>query len=263
MALVPTNRRLADAHWRRLEKVREATFRRLARRGVDVETSALVVLNAQRLAVAATDAYMASAASLALNVQAAPIGVDPEPLIGARARHGRPLEEVYGGAARVMRQDGFERGLAYLRQQITTDVALAQRNAAHAVMEADTSVVGWRRVLNPGGGSVCGMCVAASAKLYSRGDLQPIHRMCRCTTAPVHDDSFTGRVLDRARLQAVYDQTGGATDFRSLSRVRVGEADLPEGVDSAALDALNVRIVNDPELGVALDADRHDSHFSL
>lgn len=263
MALVPTPKRLADAEWRRLERIREVLFRRLSRGELVAVDAAQVVLAAQRVVVAQTDAYMAAAASMALDATVTPIGLDPEPLIGARARHGRTLEEVYGGVARVAREDGFERGLAYMRQQITTDVALSQRNASHAIVEADNSVVGWRRVLNPGGGKVCGMCVAAASKTYGKSDLQPIHRMCRCTVAAVHDSSFAGRTLDRERLNAVYEQTGGLTDYVTLSRVRIDAADLPAGVDSEALAALNVRIVNDPELGVALDADRHDSHFSL
>lgn len=262
MAQVPAPKRLADAHWRRLERLREATVRRLAG-GVDVDAAAQIVLSAQRVAVSQTDAYLAATASSVFDANVAPIGLDPEPLIGVRARHGRLLEDVYGAAVRVARQDGFERGLAYLRQQITTDVALAQRNASHAAMEADNSVVGWRRVLNPGGGQVCGMCVAASSRMYGRADLQPIHRMCRCTVQPVYDDSFSGRTLDRDRLAAVYERSGGATGYRELSRVRLSADELPAGVDAAALDALNVRIVSDPELGVALDADRHDSHFSL
>lgn len=266
MALVPAPQRLADLHWLRLERIRLAAFRRLSRGrlvDLDPEVAARVVLAAQRTAVAQTDAYMAVAASMVLDAPVEPVGLDAEPLIGVRARHGRPLEEVYGGVRRVARQDGFDRGLAYLRQQIMTDAALAQRNAAHAIAEADDSVAGWRRVLNPAGGNVCGMCVAASTRVYGRSDLQPIHRQCRCTVQPIHDSSFTGRVLDRDRLEAVYERSGGSTRREDLFRIRIPEDGLPEGVDSAALDALNVRVVNDPELGVALDADRHDSHFSL
>ena len=263
MAQVPASRRLSDAHWARLDRLRTATARRMVAVVADPEAAAQLMLNAQRIAVAQTDAFFALAAADAVGAAPTPIGLNPEPLIGMNARHGRSLESVYGGVQRVVRQDGFERGLAYMRQQIVTDTALAQRNASHAAMEADDSVVGWRRVVNPGGGKVCGMCVAASTRTYGRGDLQPIHRQCRCTVQPIFDSSFTGRVLDRDRLQAVYAQAGGATDYRSLSRIRIAEGDLPAGVDSAELNALNVRIVMDPELGVALDADRHDVQFSL
>lgn len=269
MAPRPTPQRLADLHWQRLGRIREAAFLRLAAgRLVDLDpaTAARVMLAAQRTAVAQTDAYMAVAASTVLGAPSAPIGLDADALIGARARHGRSLESVYGATRLVARQDGYERGLTYLRQSVATDIALAQRNASGVAMSADDSVAGWRRVLNPGRGAVCGMCVAASTRTYSRSDLQPIHRSCNCTVAPIFDSSFTGRILDRDRLEAAYAQTGGATSYGEMRRIQIADGDLPAGLDSSALDelnALNVRVVNDPELGPMLDADRHDSHFAI
>lgn len=267
MALVAAPRPLADANWRRLERIRQATFAAVMAQwqtgDFPLDTAVQVVLAAQAAAVGQTDGYVAAAATVVLETQVDPVGLDPRFLTGARARHGVPLEEVYGRVAKAAREEGMQRGMAMLRQSITTDVALAQRNASNAAMEANRAVAGWRRVLNPGGGQVCGMCVAASTRVYRRGDLQPIHRMCRCTTRPIYDTSFTGRTLDRERLQAVYARSGGSTEYKDLARIRFRADELPAGVDSEALDALNVRVVADRELGPMLDADRHDTHFAI
>lgn len=43
-------------------------------------------------------------------------------------------------------------------------------------------IVGYRRVLT---GSSCMFCAAAATKVYSRGDLAPLHAHCDCSVAPV------------------------------------------------------------------------------
>jgi hypothetical protein len=217
------------------------------------------VLAGQRAAVASTDAYLAAAASSAMGSPQSVIGLNADRLIGARARNGTSLEHVYARASYVGRNEGFDRGISYLRQQVTTDFQLAHRLAAHAGMSSDTSIIGYRRVT--GGGKVCALCIAASTRHYSRGDLQPIHRSCGCTVQPVHG-SGKSRQVDRGQLSAIYGGAGG-TDARSLGRLQIDTSRLPAGVNADAITALNVRVIGDSELGPLLDADRHDLTFAL
>lgn len=270
MPLVPAPRRLAEAHWFRVERIRQALIARLVAQWTaadpedpPIEQSVALTLAAQRLIVKQTDAYFTTTAVAALGDAPQPIGLDPERLIGKRSRRGIALEEIFHRTALVQRQDGFERGLAYLRQQTITGSSLTSRFADHAAMDADPRVVGYIRVNNPGGGKVCGMCVAAATRMYHKADLKPLHHACRCTVQTVYDSARAGGTIDRKRLEAVYEASDGATDFASLGRLRFSADQLPPAVQADAIRALDVRITLDRELGPMLTARRHDTAFAV
>jgi len=270
MPLVMAPRRLTDAHAQRLERIRRALIAALVlywqREGFDdppIEQSTALTLAAQRLVVGQTDAYLSLAVAQVYGEQATPYGLDSERLIGANARNGVLLETVFERVAHVGRSDGFERGLSYLRQQSITNAQLAHRRASFAVTSSDTGIVGYRRQVAAFGGKACGMCIAAATRTYFKEDLQPIHTSCRCSVVPLYDTDVIDRKLDMERLNMVYARSGGAKDFQSLRRVRINRADLPGSVDFDELSSLNVRIVDDVELGPMLDADRHDSLFAV
>lgn len=58
--------------------------------------------------------------------------------------------------------------------------------AARWADEADVTVKLWLRRVSPG--EVCGLCVQAASRVYTRGDLRPVHNRCRCTVRPVLPD---------------------------------------------------------------------------
>lgn len=263
---------LTALHWRRLERIRvataarvEALWRRTGFDSPDIELTIQTVLQGQRAIVAATDADLAAMTSITTNTKASPVGLDADRLIGRHARNGVFLEDVYARPATVARQSGFERGIAHLRQSIYMDAQLAQRRAANAVVEADTRVVGWRRQVNPGAGKVCGLCVAASTRRYSRQELLPIHPMCRCSVYPIYDSDLvrSANYLDRERLDAVYAQSNGKTDRSTLGAIRFDAADLPAGIDSEAIAQLGPRVAWHPEYGEYLTGARHDTSFTV
>jgi hypothetical protein len=161
----------------------------------------------------------------------------------------------------VSRAEGSRVARQYLQQQVVLDMQLAQRGGAFAQIAADNRAVGWRRVLSPS--ENCGLCIAASTRVYRRGDILPLHHNCRCSVVSVLSTSglVPGKVFDRDRLDAVYEQTGGATDYQSLRRVEIDIDQLPPGVDAAALESLQTRIEWHSEIGPMLTGNSHSSQF--
>ncbi len=266
--MAETPQRLVRAQWAALERLRARTAAVAAAQWTaagDMPLDAVVatVLAGQRAIVAQTDAGLSLAAGVVTDSELTPLGIEADRLIGARARNGTSLETVYSRSAKVAREDSFQRGLAHLRQSIYTDSQLAYRSAANAHAEADRRVTGWRRQTSPGAGAVCGLCIAASTRTYSRGDLLPIHAHCRCSVIEIYLDSFEGDVLDRDRLQAVYDRNGYDASAKGLGRIHIDAADLPPGVPVEAVTDLAPTVRLDPELGPVLDGTRHDSALVL
>lgn len=87
------------------------------------------------------------------------------------------------------------------------------------------TVTGYRRVVRPelSAGGACGLCVAASTRLYSRGDLLPLHSRCKCIVVPTigeaGGDGDVGGAINDADLGALYD-AAGSTSRKDLRRTR-------------------------------------------
>lgn len=96
----------------------------------------------------------------------------------------------------------------------------SQRSRARALAASGAKL--FRRVIHPelAKGGTCGLCVAASHRLYHIADLKPIHEGCHCTVTPATDENDPGREINDADLQLVYDEAG-TTDGRTLKQVRV------------------------------------------
>lgn len=234
--------RLHLAHRRALDRIRLNTQARvLAAPRTDLDTFLdLVVpsvLSGQSAAVAETDAYLSLQAGLATNSTTEPLGLDPDRLIGAAARRGVTLEEVYGRNFNAQLPNLAQR----LTREVATDITLAQRGASFVHTNADNRVLRYRRVLRSPGPN-CALCVVASTRIYKRGDLLPIHDHCRCTVEPTYVALQPGQVaFNRDGLDDLYAQAG-STSGRALSRIQLDPNDLPPGVDPAALPA-EVRVI--------------------
>jgi hypothetical protein len=116
--------------------------------------------------------------------------------------------------------------LQRLQAQATTDLQLARATAAQQVMYRTPEVTtGWRRIIHPELGSVCGLCIAASDRVYRRIERMDLHPACRCTVAPIvrvgGQVRDPGRALNAADLSAIYAAAGNTTESRALSRTRI------------------------------------------
>jgi hypothetical protein len=104
-----------------------------------------------------------------------------------------------------------------------TDVQLAARAQEAAAMQAAAprGVEGYRRVVHPelSRGGVCGLCVAASDRLYSTEQLRPIHARCECTVLPVVRGQDPGLRLNDLDLRRLY-RAAGSTSAADLKTTR-------------------------------------------
>lgn len=179
----------------------------------------------QSQAASGTDAYLAEALADMKGKRVAPSGT----INVSGLRKGVSHTEVYGRSADVFR---YQRSLGKTEDEAQTaavqratvmadtDVALAARAQSHKFMVVK-NVPGWRRIIHPelSAGGTCGLCIAASARVYHRDDLMPLHGNCKCTSLPIINSIDPGHTLNREDLDALYQQVGG-TSAAKLKRVR-------------------------------------------
>ncbi len=172
-----------------------------------------------------TDAYLARVASLATDRAISPAGVAPG--VSRSLRIGQPnLAAVYarlGPDFRWRRSQGADepaaRAATLIRAEVMadTDMSLAFRRQVVNFNER-RGVERYRRVLRSE--KPCGLCLAASDRLYSKSSLLPIHGRCRCVVMPVSFSSDPGSTLSNSDLPALYQAAGG-TSAAKLKRVTV------------------------------------------
>lgn len=144
---------------------------------------------AQQTMAALTSAYIAHLVAGMAGGTAAPIGVPPEVLSNLRGVdptevYRRPYVQVWTDLSQGKSfDDAVAAGGRRAASLAATDLQLAKTKAAQVVMQNDERVTGYRRVLT--GPHSCALCVLASTRWYSRGDLSPIHNNCDCAVAPL------------------------------------------------------------------------------
>lgn len=197
----------------------------------------LQVRAVQRQTAAATDAYLTRTGSTMTGRSLTPAGtIDVLDLRGAR-----DMLEVYGRPAdqyRYARSQGADEATAVKRATeravalASDDVDLAMRaQSTHTLTQRHA--IGYRRVIHPelptmaslkAGDPpppVCGLCVAASTRLYGPTEPMPIHDNCRCVPMGLYEagDDVGGAINDAA-LKLLYAQAGNTTDRQALSHTR-------------------------------------------
>lgn len=91
-----------------------------------------------------------------------------------------------------------------------TDNLLARRDASIAQLERE-QVSHYRRVIRPelSETGVCGLCIAASVRVYTRGDLMEIHTRCKCEVIPILGAEDPGERFNLADMRRLYGLTPG------------------------------------------------------
>jgi hypothetical protein len=72
---------------------------------------------------------------------------------------------------------------------------------------------------------VCGLCIVAADRIYSRIEKMATHPGCRCSTAAILEGADPGRELNAEDLLRLYDAAGGTTGGRALAKLRVQVAE--------------------------------------
>lgn len=170
-----------------------------------------LVLGAQRASVALTDQYVAAV------MGRDPLGIDPEPLIGASARGGvspddvytRPFVTLWGKLGDgILYADAAPAARERAVKTAQADVQLAMARTLDAIRDADPNVAGYRRAVQ----GTCAYCEEREGEYYGLAQY-PFHPGCGCgaevvttttrapTVAPATRDAST--VRDHGELGAL------------------------------------------------------------
>ena len=144
----------------------------------------------------------------------------------------RPVRKMrYLESKGATREQALEAGLVRLDAIAEANMMLAQRLAEAEVINAAANldgspVVGMRRIIHPELSltGTCGLCIAASDRLYTVRELLPMHRLCKCTSAAVTEEFDPADALNAVDLRRLYRDAGG-TSRAHLKRTRYKEDD--------------------------------------
>jgi hypothetical protein len=142
---------------------------------------------AQQTMASLTSGYLAYLVSLAAGGSTRPVAVPASSLTAVRGVdpmevYRRPYVQVWTNLAQGEAfPDAVVAGAQRAQSLAATDLQLAKTMASQTALRDDSRVTGYRRVLV--GAQSCALCVLASTRWYSRGDLLPIHPGCVPDTA--------------------------------------------------------------------------------
>jgi hypothetical protein len=177
----------------------------------------LAVEGAARQYIANVHAEITDTAPVVKSVTLPPIrgGADPVEV------YTRPVEAFQ----RRMSTTGDQEVAQYAATFRATDLAdgdtmLTSRAAEVAQMKAH-GIKHYRRVIHPelSAGGTCGLCIAASTRIYNIATLQPMHLRCKCTVLEIAGDIDAGALMNEQDLEALYGAAGG-TEGRKLKETR-------------------------------------------
>ena len=174
-----------------------------------------VVESGQRAMAGVTDDYLRAVAR-----EVGGRTLDPTEIVDpSTLRKGVTHQGVYGRLADQYRRQTAER-VPDVLDRITTrarvligdDLNLALRHQTSRWMR-ENDVPMYRRVIRPemSKGRTCGLCLAASDRIYQKSGLMPMHGGCHCDVMPIIGTRDPGRFLNRADLDALYAQAGDST----------------------------------------------------
>lgn len=143
------------------------------------------------------------------------IGASPEEVYQRPVREVRYLESV-----ETPRETAVETARERLEKQALTDLQLARSIAAQQVLYRFPQASGWRRIIHPELGNVCGLCIAASDRIYYRLNKLDLHPGCKCTVLPIIGSRDPGRTLNEEDLRRLYE-AAGSTSTEALRKIRV------------------------------------------
>ncbi len=224
---------LVDAQSRGVESLRESLRKALTRLlrelsadgfygpGVanPVREAAALSRTAQDAAAGLTWQYLDSLGNVArgsVDLPKRPRGIDPlivweRPIKAYRYQRSLGVEHEAAVDAAVNRATSIAED----------DVTLAVRKSAAQHSIKAPGVTGLRRVIHPelSKGGTCGLCIAASERIYHPGELLPIHGGCNCTVSEVTAADDVGSSLNNLSLGDLYEASGG-TSAAELKRTR-------------------------------------------
>lgn len=132
-------------------------------------------------------------------------------------------------------------------RMVNDDMAMTARKVAQDAMKRGR-VKRYRRVLHPElakYGESCGLCVAASTRIYTVGELLPIHNLCNCECVICWMDKDPGDQINQDDLGVLYEEAGSTETEPGFS------------TDKFDLKKQRYEVFDHPELGPVLRNTRH------
>jgi len=197
----------------------------------------------QRAQAMSTDAYLSRVLSQMVGRRVRPVGR----VAVNSLRQGITHAGAYGRAADVFRwqQSRFDDTAKQLLSNATPapfdlvvpisaavarvasvadmDMQMADQAQSHKVLEDNADrhdIRGYRRVIHPelSKGGTCGLCIAASDRIYSVKELKALHDRCECTVLPIVGEKDPGSGLNNLDLKTLYRNAGGSTSREQLKK---------------------------------------------
>ncbi|WP_195166894.1 hypothetical protein [Mycobacteroides abscessus] len=127
------------------------------------------------------------------------------------------------------REDAVRESGLRIDTLVDDNLMLAQRLAqAEIIVQAvdlddlgKSKIIGTRRIIHPelSLSGTCGLCIAASDRIYRVTELLPIHNKCKCTYGIVTEEFDPADELNTLDLSTLYEDAGG-TSAAHLKRTR-------------------------------------------
>lgn len=151
-------------------------------------------------------------------------------------RNGADMRKVFQRPAKLFRRqvakgtppaEAFKQAMDLAAKITETNNTLAMRLASQAALEElgkRVGITGYRRIVRPELAKTgsCGLCIAASDRVYKKALLLPIHDQCNCGVLPiigaVGGAGDPGNSLNNLDLADVYAEAGNSSDSYDLKR---------------------------------------------
>lgn len=153
-------------------------------------------------------------------------------------RNGADMRRVYRRPVKLFRRqvakgltpaEAFKQAMDLAATITETNNTLAMREASRLTLAAlgeRAGVTGYRRVLRPelARTGSCGLCIAASDRVYKTALLLPMHANCNCDVLPIigaaGGTGDPGNSLNNLDLADVYAEAGDSSNSYDLKRAR-------------------------------------------
>lgn len=183
-----------------------------------------LVAATQRVTASQEDAYLARVSTTLAGRPFSPVGP-----VNVTDLRNAAIDSVY---ERLAVQYRYERSIGTADEQAIakvlnradamnqTDAQLAAR-AQWVRFFTENKITGYRRVIHPelSKGGTCGLCIAATDRIYKGARLMPIHDRCCCGVMPIIGGFDAGDSLNNLDLGQLYSDAG-TTSAAALKRTR-------------------------------------------
>lgn len=130
----------------------------------------------------------------------------------------RPAQQFnYAKSQGKTDEEALAKALNRVDALASDDISMMKRKATQQSMKKTGKIKGYRRVIHPelSDTGVCGLCLAASDRIYSVGTLLPIHNHCKCEVLPIIGKNDPGKDIN---LEDLYE-LAGSTEAADLLKV--------------------------------------------